>query len=71
MAESHNCNESGSGRNLYPALAVAAIAGIAVTYLFVRKVKAAEEPLPVEKVVNLCNTAADKLEAFVNQSLAS
>lgn len=70
MAECQQCGESGSGRNLYPALAIAAVAGIALTYLFVRKSKSGSDPLPVEKVVNICNAAAGKLDAFVRQSLA-
>jgi hypothetical protein len=70
MAECLNCSESGSGRTIFPALAVAAIAGLAVTYFFVKKQRSPDHPLPVEKVVNLCNSAADKLDAYVSRSLA-
>lgn len=72
MAEGHDCNEGGLGRNLYPALTIALIAGIALTtYVFVRKARTPEDSLPVEKVVNLCNSAADKLDAFLHEALAS
>jgi hypothetical protein len=71
MAESHSSLETGRGRNVYPAIAVAAIAGIAITYLVMRKSKGVDEALPVEKVVNLCNSAAEKLDKFVSQALAS
>jgi hypothetical protein len=69
MAECQNCSESGSSRNVYPALAVAAIAGIALTYFLVRKNRAGDDQVPVERVVNICNSAADKLDAFA-QALA-
>jgi len=72
MAACQDCNESGSNKTLYPALAVAAIAGIALTYFFVaKKGKSGSGQLPVERVVNLCNSAADKLEAFARQAIAS
>jgi hypothetical protein len=71
MAESHSSLETGRGRSVYPAIAVAAIAGIAITYLVMRKSKGADEALPVEKVVNICNSAAEKLDKFVSQALAS
>lgn len=68
MAECQDCIESGPSRSLYPALAVAALAGIALTYFFVaRRSRSAEDQLPVDKVVNICNSAADKLEAFANR----
>ncbi|HWA82325.1 MAG TPA: hypothetical protein VG820_02755 [Fimbriimonadaceae bacterium] len=71
MADSLNSSETGTSRSLYPALAVAAIAGLAVTYFFMaRKTKDADDQLPLDKVVNLCNSAADKLDAFVAHSLA-
>ena len=48
------------------------LAGIALTYLIVaRKAKTIDGQLPVDKVVNLCNSAADKLDAFVSQAIAS
>lgn len=72
MAECRNCDESGSSRNLYPALAVAALAGVALTYFIIaKKTKTTAEGLPVDKVVNICNTAAAKLDAYVSQALAS
>jgi hypothetical protein len=71
MAESHSSIESGRGRSVYPAIAVAAIAGMAITYFVMRKSKGADEILPVEKVVNLCNSAAEKLDRFVSQAMAS
>ena len=71
MAECPNCNECASSRSVYPALAVAALAGLALTYFLVKKTKETDGQLPVERVVNQCNTAVDKLEAYVNQSLAS
>jgi len=72
MAECHETYESGSGRSLYPALAVAALAGIALTYFFVaRRAKSSDAQLPVDKVMNLCNSAADRLEAFAARQLAS
>lgn len=71
MAEGQQSFDAGSSRTLYPALAVAAIAGLAVTYFFVaRRSKGGEAQLPLEKVVNLCNSAADKLDAFLAHSLA-
>jgi hypothetical protein len=36
-----------------------------------RKGKVADEALPVDKVVNICNSAAEKLEQFVSQAMAS
>ena len=71
MAECLHSNESGSSRSVYPALAVAALAGLALTYFLVKKTKESDGQLPVDKVVNLCNSAVDKLEAYVSQSLAS
>jgi len=72
MADCQNCNESGSGRNLVPALAVAALAGVAVTYfVMARRDRTANTPLAVDKVVNLCNSAADKLDAFAARAQAS
>jgi|GEM_PF-5294191 len=72
MAGCQDCNESGSGRSLYPALAVAALAGVALTFLFMaRRAKSASDQLPIDKVVNICNSAADKLEAFAARQLAS
>lgn len=70
MANCPNCDDSGSGRTLYPALAVAALAGVAFTYFLVRKSKTGDEQMPVEKVVNICNTAADKLDALAGKVLA-
>ena len=71
MAECHNCNESSSTRSIYPALAVAALAGLAITYFFVKKQRSVDAPLPIDKVVNICNSAAEKLDAFANRALAS
>jgi hypothetical protein len=70
MAECQKCSESGQSRNVYPALAIAALAGVAFTYFLVRRGKSEAETMPVEKVVNLCNSAADKLDAFMSQALA-
>jgi hypothetical protein len=71
MAECQESMESGLARNLVPALTVAAIAGIAITCFFIaRKGRSADRPLAVDKVVNLCQSAADKLEAFAAQALA-
>ena len=72
MAEGQVGNDMGPSRNIYPALAVAAIAGLALTYFFVSKRSRGEgSQLPIERVVNLCNSAAEKLEAFAAQAIAS
>ncbi|HVT13131.1 MAG TPA: hypothetical protein VHE55_12780 [Fimbriimonadaceae bacterium] len=71
MADSQENSQTGTSRALYPALAVTAIAGLAVAYLFMaRKTKGVEDRLSLDKVVNLCNSAADKLDAYVAHSLA-
>jgi len=68
VAEGQDSEVPGSGRSLYPALAVAALAGVALTYFFLaRRAKSENTELPIEKVVSLCSSAADKLEAFAAQ----
>ncbi len=70
MANCHCCQNGQSSKSVYPALAIAALAGVAFTYFLTRKgTKTADEAPPLEKVINICNSAADKLEALT--SLAS
>lgn len=72
MAECQDCDKSSSIKSIYPAIAIAAIAGVALTYFFMsRKNRSADGTLPVDKVVNICNSAAERLEAFASQALAS
>lgn len=71
MAECQPCNEPHGHRGLYPALVLAAMAGVAVTYWVIKRNRDPETAFTVDRVVNLCNRAADKLDSYVSQSLAS
>lgn len=60
--------DEGRNRNLVPALAIAAFAGVAITYFLTRRAKAGAEST-VEKIVDLCHSAANKLDSMVSQAV--
>lgn len=67
MATGHNCNESRNS-NIVPALALAALAGVAVTYFLTKRAKSADKASPIESVIDLCTSAANKLDQMVAQA---
>lgn len=64
MAECPVCSEPRYNRNLYPALAIAALAGVAFTYFLTRKGRTEDSGTPLEKVMSVCESAAEKLDAM-------
>jgi hypothetical protein len=68
MSQSETCKEAKSSSILYPALAVAALAGIAATYFLTKRSRAMAGAAPIESVIDVCSSAAAKLDALVAQA---